>query len=414
MPCDTPGPVPENYANAMATTTTTMTTTTATTAAGAISGSAELQKIKKDLAAALVAAGVTDAKPTDTYPKGFPIAYEQNGTISSATTWSEAYRMVTKRVEDNNPDTPGTLVIDAASLKANLKATKTLSLMGVNSLSKFPKGTSVTGAIDALYKETSNGKLATVLAHSGIYDLTAFPEGTSAFEAFKLIENPDDPGKVSLDRYEDYKASATALKSMDITTLVNFPRGTTLLEAKDTLEPKADLMLSMVGVNKSYFKKAGISSLEAMTVLMHLPDSIREMKALPSGQTSAELARQATAAKKLVAMGYDSIKPFASMKSFAKEAPKPTTALGIVQKTPAPDDLPGPTSNSTERLFTPTPKTVRRSYGQPNPVKSSVYTALPSEKVTANTIPAFRVVTAAEVLAFNKAFWPQRSISGSK
>ena len=397
----------------MATTTFTTTTTTATSAAGTISGNAELQKIKKDLAAALVAAGITDAKPTDTYPKGFPIEYEQNGSVKSATNWTEAYKMVTRRVEDNNPDTPGTLVIDSKLLAANLKATKTLADLGVNSLIKFPKGTSVTGAIDALYKETSNGKLASVLAQSGIYDLTAFPEGTSAFTAFKLIEDPTDPGKVSLDQYAAYKAAAAALKSMDITTLVNFPRGTTLLEAKDMLEPKADLMLKMVGVSKSYFKKENISSLEAMAVLMHLPDTIRDMKALPSGQTSQNLAQQSTAARKLVAMGYDSLLPFKSMKSFAKEMPKPTTALGVVQKTPAPDDLPGPTATSTERLFTATPKTIKRSYGQPNPVKSSVYTALPSEKVTSNTLPPFRVVTAAEVLAFNKAFWPQRAITSS-
>lgn len=395
------------------TTATTTTTTTATTGAGAISGNAELQKIKKDLAAALVAAGITDAKPTDIYPKGFPIAYEKNGTVSSATNWTEAYKMVTKRVDDKNPATPGTLVIDAALLSANLKATKTLAQLGVNSLSKFPKGTSVTGALDALYKQTSNGKLASVLAQSGIYDLSAFPDGTSAFAAFKLIEDPNEPGKVSRDRYAEYKASAAALKSMDITTLVNFPRGTTLLEAKDMLEPKAGLMLQMVGVDKSYFKKDNISSLEAVAVLMHLPDTIREMKSLPTGMTSADIAQQTTAAKKLVSMGYDSLSAFASMKSFATEAPKATTALGVVKKTPAPDDLPGPTSTSTERLFTATPKIAKRSYGMPNPVKSSVYTALPSEKVTANTIPPTRVVTAAEVLAFNKAFWPQRTVTSS-
>ncbi len=393
------------------TTTTTTTTTTATSGTGAISGNAELQKIKKDLAAALVAAGVTDAKPTDTYPKGFPIAYGQNGAVTSAINWSEAYRMVTRRVDDNVASTPGTLVIDDTLLKANLKATKTLAAMGVSSLSKFPKGTSVTGAIDALYKVPSNGKLASVLAQSGIYDLRAFPDGISAFNAFKLIEDPADPGKVSLDRYNDYKASAAALKAMDITTLVNFPRGTTLLEAKDMLEPKADLMLQMVGVDKRHFNKANISSLEAMAVLMHLPDSIREMNSLPAGQTSQALATQSAAAKKLVAMGYDSLAPFASMKSFANEAPKPTTALGVVQKKPTPDDLSAPTSTSTERLFTATTKIAKRSYGQPNPVKSSVYTALPADKVTANTLPPFRVVTAAEVLAFNKAFWPQRTIT---
>jgi hypothetical protein len=391
------------------TTTTTTTTTTATTGAGAISGNAELQKIKKDLAAALVAAGVTDAKPTDVYPKGFPIAFEKNGSVSSATTWTEAYRMVTRRVDDKNPATPGTLVIDTASLAANLKATKTLSQLGVNSLVKFPKGTSVTGALDALYKQTSNGKLASVLAQSGIYDLTAFPDGTSAFNAFKLIEDPNQPGQVSRERYAEYKSASAALKSMDITTLVNFPRGTTLLEAKETIEPKAGLMLQMVGIDKSFFKKENISSLEAVAVLMHLPDTIRDMKSLPAGMTSQDLAQQSAAAKKLVAIGYDSIAPFAAMKSFANEAPKPTTALGLVQKKPTPDDLPLPSSASTERLFTATTKIAKRSYGMPNPVKTSVYTALPSEKVTANTIPPFRVVTAAEVIAFNKVFWPPKS-----
>ncbi len=396
----------------MATTTTsTTTTTTATTGAGAISGNAELQKIKKDLAAALVAAGVADAKPTDAYPKGFPIAYEKNGSVSSATNWTEAYKMVTRRVEDKNPATPGTLVIDTGLLATNLKATKTLAQLGVNSLSKFPKGTSVTGALDALYKQTSNGKLASVLARSGIYDLSAFPDGTSAFAAFKLIEDPTDPGKVSLDRYAEYKSSAAALKSMDITTLVNFPRGTTLLEAKALVEPKADLMLQMVGVDKSYFKKGNISSLEALSVLMHLPDTIREMKSLPTGMTSQNIAQQSAAAKKLVSMGYDSLAPFAAMSAFANEAPTATTALGVVKKIPTPDDLPLPSSASTERQFAPTTKVAKRSYGQPNPVKTSVYNALPSEKVTANTLPAFRVVTAAEVLAFNKAFWPQRAVT---
>ncbi len=99
------------------------------------------------------------------------------------------------------------------------------------------------------------------------------------------------------------------------------------------------------------------------------------------------------------------------MKSFANEAPKPTTALGVVQKKPTPDDLPRPTATSTERQFMPTIKAAKRSYGMPNPVKTSVYTALPSEKVSTNPIPPFRVVTAAEVLAFNKAFWPQRTVA---
>ncbi len=394
---------------ATTTTTTTTTSTNATTGTGAISGSPELQRIKRELTAALVAAGVTDAKTTDHYPKGFPIALGQNGSVISATTWTDAYRMVSKRVDDNDPAMPGTLVIDEALLKVNLKATKTLAKMGVNSLSRFPKGTSVTGAIDALYREPSNGRLASALSQSGIYDLRAFPDGMSAFTAFKLIEDPNDPGKVSLDRYKEYQASSAALKSLGITTLINFPRGTTVLEAKDLVEPKAELMLQMVGVSKANFNKANISALEAVSILTQLPDSIRQMKSLPAGQAAQELSKQTIAARKLVAMGYDSLAPFASMRSFANEAPKPSTALGIVQKRPAPDDLPGPTSDSTERLFQATPAPVNRSYGQPNKVSSSVYTALPSEKVKANVIPPLRVVTAAEALAFNRAFWPPRT-----
>jgi hypothetical protein len=126
------------------------------------------------------------------------------------------------------------------------------------------------------------------------------------------------------------------------------------------------------------------------------------------------LSQQASAAKKLVSMGYESLTPFASMKSFANEAPRPTTALGVVKKTPTPADLPGPTAASSERLFMATNQPMKRSYGQPNPVSSSIYQALPSEKVTPKTIPPFKVVTAAEVLAFNLSFWPQRSISPPK
>lgn len=369
-----------------------------------ITGSPELQQIKKDLAAALVKAGVLDAKASDPYPKGFP----------TGVTWNEAYRMVSRRVEDNNPATPGTLVIDDPLLNTNLKSATKLAQLGVQDLKRFPKGTSVYGAIDALYRVPANGKLAGVFASYGIYDLRAFPDGTSLFQAYKLIEDPAKPGEISRTRYAEYQAASKALKSLDITTLVNFPRGTTVLEANAMLEPKATQMLAMVGVDKSLFKDPNISPLSAMAILIQLPDSLREMKALPAGESSQNLSQQASAAKKLVSMGYESLTPFASMKSFASEAPRPTTVFGVVKKMPTPADLPGPTAASSERLFMATNQPMKRSYGQPNPVSSSIYQALPSEKVTPRTIPPFKVVTAAEVLAFNLSFWPQRSIAPPK
>ncbi len=373
--------------------------TTSTSSASATYGSTgipSLQQMKSELAAALVQAGVADAKATDTTPKGFP------GGVG----WADAYRMVARRVDDNRPDTPGNLVLSADLLKANLSATKTLAALGVTSLSRFPKGTSVSGAIDALYRDTSNGKLASTFKKSGLYDLTGFPEGLSLFQAFKLIEDPNNPGQISLDAYKNFKAATAALKSMDITTLANFPRGTTILDAQAMLAPKADQMLAMVGIDKSYFKDPNVDSLTAMSILTRLPDTIREMKALPSGTGSQDLARQATAAKKLVAMGYDNLSVFATMKSAKGQVPTPTDAYTLAKQSPPPVDLPAPASASTERFFEPTNGTARRSYGQPNPVTSSVYVPPASARVTPNP-PATTVslVTAAQVLAFNRAFW---------
>lgn len=372
------------------------TQTSSTSATYAPTASPSLQQMKTELAAALVQAGVKDAKATDTTPKGFP----------AGVGWADAYRMVAKRVDDSSPATPGNLVLSADLLKANLSATKTLAALGVTSLSRFPKGSSVSGAIDALYRDTTNGKLASTLAKSGIYDLSAFPGGTSLFQAFKLIEDPGNPGQVSLDAYKNYKAATVALKAMDITTLANFPRGSTILDAQATLAPKADLMLSMVGVDKRYFKDPNVDSLTAVSLLSRLPDTIRSMNALPTGMTSQDLARQAVAAKKLVAMGYDSLAPFASMASAKGVVPKPSDAYTLVKQSPPPADLPAPVSASTEVLFQPTIGTVRRSYGQPNPVTSSVYVPPASAKVTPNP-PATNasVVTAAQVLAFNRTFW---------
>lgn len=376
--------------------TTVTTTTSGTSAAAGTSQEPSALQMKTELTAALIAAGLSDAKRTDPAPKGFP----------PGVSWTDAYRMVSRRVEDKNPSTPGTLTLSPELLKKNLAATKTLTALGVTSMSRFPRGTSVVGAIDTLYRTTSNGKLASTFAKSGIYDLSGFPAGTTLFDAYKLIEDPDKPGQISLDAYKSYKAASAALKSLDITTLVNFPRGTTVPQAAATLEPKADQMLAMLGIDKSRFKDPAISSLTAMSVLTHLPDTIREMKSLPSGTSSAELAKQATAAMKLVTLGYDSLAPFAAMSGYAGKTVSARDAYTLVTQVPPPADLPVPTSASSARLFTPTTTAAKTSYGQPNPVTTSVYVPPANQKVTPNP-PAttVKVVTAADVIAFNKTFW---------
>ena len=372
--------------------------TQAASGATAVGSYPDLQQIKTDLTAALIAAGVTDAKATDITPKGFP----------KGVSWPNAYSMVTYFKEDNNPATPGIVTLSPALLKTNLAATKTLSDLGYTDISSFPRGSSVQGAIDTLYRDQSNGILASVMARSGIYNLSAFPAGTTTFQAFKLIEDPNAPGKISNDNYKAYKAASAALKSMDITTLVNFPRGTTLLQAKDMVEPKADLMLNMSGIAKSNFNDPTISSLTALSIVAQLPDTIRQMKSLPTGANSSDLALQAAAAKKLVTLGYDNLTPFSSMKSFATETPKPTTAYAVVKKIPAPADLPLPTSANTERLFQSTAPQPAHSYGQPNLVTNGVYAYLPSEKVTTSTVMPFKIVSAADVLKYNQTFWAKK------
>ena len=376
--------------------TTILTTTSSTTVTTSVSSDPSPLQMKTELAAALVAAGISDATITDTAPKGFP----------PGVSWTDAYRMVTHRVEDNNPSTPGTLTLSPALLKQNLAATKTLTQLGVTNMTVFPRGTSVVGAVDTLYRTTSNGKLASTFAKSGIYDLHGFPEGTTLFQAYKLIEDPNNPGQLSLDAYKSYKAAAAALKSMDITSTINFPRGTTLPQAAAILEPKADLMLAMVGVDKSYFRDPTVSSLTAVSVLTHLPDTIREMKALPIGISSADLGKQATAAKKLVTLGYDSLAPFAAMPGYAGKTVTATDAYTLVTQKPPPVGLPVPTSADTLRLFTPTTAKVSPSYGQPNEVKQTVYVPPANQRVKPNP-PAttVTVVTAADVIAFNKTFW---------
>jgi hypothetical protein len=228
------------------------------------------------------------------------------------------------------------LVLSEDLLNRNLTAGIKLKSLGVTSLARFPRGTSVSGAIDALYRDSRNGVLVREMSKSGIYDLTAFPNGTSLFSAFKMIEDPEKPGEISTDVYRNYKAATGALKALGITTLVNFPRGTTVIEAQSILQPKAESMMAMLGIPKAnygdYFSEPNIDPLSALSVLVQLPNSIAKLKpldrtrlaALPSSVAAApelerarELARQATAAKNLVGMGYSSVAPFAGMERFA-------------------------------------------------------------------------------------------------
>lgn len=372
-------------------------------AANAASATPSIAQIRSDLTAALIAAGVTDAKVTDSTPKGFP----------ADVNWADAYRMVTRRVEDNNPSTPGRLVLSPEMLKRALAGTKTLAELGVTSLARYPRGTTVQAALDQLFLNRSTGALSSALAKGGVYDLSAFPRGTTAYQAFKLIEDPDNPGKVSTARYAEYKDAYAALTSLGITSLQNFPRASTAIDAKNLLEPKADLMLKMVGVEKSVLKDPNVSSLNALALMTKLPDSIAQFNDLPAGTTSEGLAAQALAAKKLVAMGYDNLSAFAGMSAFKAGGATPmpldaVNALKQVMRSPKPTDLPKPMSVSTERLFQSTLVEAKKSYGSPVRISKSVLVKPVSERVTPNPIPPTRVVTAAEVLAANVAFWRRR------
>ena len=187
--------------------------------------------------------------------------------------------------------------------------------------------------------------------------------------------------------------------------------------------------MTMLGIPKArygdYFTDANIDPLSALSVLVQLPNSIAKLKpldrtrlaALPASVAAApelerarELARQATAAKNLVAMGFNSVAPFASMERFAGKTVTPTDAFTTAKLKPAPLDLPKPTAASTERLFQATPAAVKRSYGQPNPVTNSVFATPSSQRVKPNP-PAstVTVVTAAQVIAFNQQFWSSRN-----
>lgn len=380
-----------------------VTSVSSTTATSDASATPPIAQIRSELTAALIAAGVSDAKATDSTPKGFP----------ADVNWAEAYKMVTKRVEDNNPSTPGNLVLSPEMLKKALAGTKTLAELGVTSFARYPRGTTVQGALDQLFMNKSNGVLSSALAKGGVYDLSAFPVGTPAYQAFKLIEDPENPGKVSTTRYAEYKDAYSALTSLGITSLQNFPRASTAIDAKNLLVPKADLMLTMVGVDKSLFKDPNVSSLNAVALMTKLPDSIAQFNKLPTGMTSEGLAAQALAAKKLVAMGYDDLSAFAGMSAFKTGGTTPmplnaVNALKQVMRSPKAADLPKPASVSTERLFQSTLVEEKKSYGSPVKITKSVLVKPVSERVIPNTIPPTRVVTAAEVLAFNVAYWTKK------
>jgi len=357
-----------------------------------------IAQIRTVLTAALISAGVSDASEQDLTPKGFP----------EGVSWTDAFSMVTKRIEDNNPKTPGTLVLSTDLLSKTLSGSKTLSELGITSLARFPRGTSVMGAIDQTMQNKSNGILASTLAQAGIYDLTAFPTGTNAYQAFKLIEDPANPGKISTDTFKEYKDSYVALTSLGITSLQNFPRAFTAIEAKNLLQPKADLMLKMVGVDKSLFKDSSISSLRALSILSKLPKSIDELNSLPKGSTSDQLAMQANAAKKLVAMGYDDLSGFSKMAAFKGTTATSVLALAAVMGSPKASDLPRPTSTSSERYFQSTTVVPTKSYGTPNPITTTILAKPPGSLVYPNPMPPTKVVTAAQVLAFNVAYWAKK------
>lgn len=361
--------------------------------------SAALAQMKAELTTALKAAGITDASETDTTPKGFP-----NGV-----TWVNAYKMVAEWKEDGNPATPGNLVLSQDLVTKNVAATKSLKELGYNDLSRFKAGTSVVGAIDTLYQSKTNGLVGSALAKIGIYDLSAFPKGTTAYQAFKLIEDPENPGKLSTARYRELKAAFTALSALGVTSLANFPRGSSALDAKAVLEPKAVQMLAMTGTTAASFKNSNLSALEQMGILSKLPDTIRELTALPANTNANELGTNAMAAKKLVALGYESLDAFAGMKAFGGKPVTAAAALMQVTKNPVDADLPFPTAASTDRLFQSTEQAKIPAYGKINPVKYSVYTPNESDKVKPNPPPIVTVTTTAEILAANIIYWARKT-----
>jgi hypothetical protein len=353
---------------------------------------------------------VPDASASDVAPKGFP----------KGVSWTDAYKMVTGWHRENEDSQPkfGILV---DRLTGAINGTKTLARLGYNDLSRFPRGTSIQGAIDKLYGTPSNGFLAKALSQAGVYDLRDFPTGTRAYEAFKLIEDPENPGVVSRDKYLEYQQAYKSLAAIGITSLQNFPKGTTLVQARDMLAPKAAQMLTMMGADDSIFANPDLSPLDKLAITINLPKTINQLVPLPSDteQRTAlvnkfrAVSEQAGAARHLGMMGYESLQPFKGMSALKGKEPKARDALALVKTTPQPFDLPQPApvtsgKDNYARLFMPTTASKIRTYGTPNPVTKTVLGPQTQDRVTKNLLPPTRTVTAAEVLAFNQAYWGRR------
>jgi hypothetical protein len=353
---------------------------------------------------------IPESSAADTAPKGFP----------KGVSWTDAYKMVTgwhRDTEDSQPKFG--ILVDR--LTGAINGTKTLAKLGYNDLLRFPRGTSVQGAIDKLYGTTSNGFLAKALSQAGVYDLRDFPTGTRAYEAFKLIEDPENPGVVSRDKYLEYQQAYKSLAAIGITSLQNFPKGTTLVQARDILAPKAGQMLTMMGADDSIFANPDLSPLDKLAITINLPKTINQLVPLPSDteQRTAmvnkfrAVSEQAGAARHLGMMGYESLEPFKGMSALKGKEPKARDALALVKTTPQPFDLPKPApvtsgKDNYARLFMPTTASKIRTYGTPNPVTKTVLGPQTQDRVTKSLLPPTRTVTAAEVLAFNQAYWGRR------
>ncbi len=350
---------------------------------------------------------VPEASASDVRPKGFP-----NGV-----SWTDAYKMVTgwhRESQDSQPKFG--ILVDR--LNGAINGTKTLARLGYNDLSRFPRGTSIQGAIDTLYGTASNGFLAKALSQAGLYDLRDFPTVTRAYDAFKLIEDPQNPGVVSRDKYLEFKQASKSLAAIGITSLRNFPSGTTLVQARDMLAPKAEQMLTMMGADDTIFADPDQSALDKLAITINLPKTINQLVPLPSdtAQRTALVAKfrtvseQAGAARHLGMIGYQSLEPFKGMSALKGKEPRATDALALVKTTPQPFDLPQPApvtsgQDNFARLFMPTNASKIRTYGTPNPVTKTVLAPQAQDRVTKNLLPPTRTVTTAEVLAFNQVYW---------
>lgn len=353
---------------------------------------------------------VPEASANDLTPKGFP----------KGVSWTAAYKMVTDWHRDSeNAEPRYGILLDR--LKGAINGTKTLARLGHTDLSRFPRGSSVQNAIDKLYGTPSNGLLASALSRAGVYDLRDFPAGTRAFEAFKLIEDPENPGVVSREKYLAFKQAFKSLSALGITSLTNFPSGTTAVKARDLLEPRAEQMLTMMGADDTIFADPSLSAIDKLAITLNLPKTINDMAPLPAGTAEREalvakfrtVSEQAHAARQLGMMGYQSLDAFRGMSALKGRLPKATDALALVKTSPPPFDLPRPApptsaSENFARLFAPTNASKPRTYGTPNPITKAVLAPQTQDRVVKNTLPPTRTVTAAEVLAFNQVYWGRK------